>query len=675
MATRRSRTMCPMNCHPTFCGMMVETDGDRLLSVAGDKENPDSEGFLCIRGKASKEIIGNPKRLLHPMARVSRDSDEWLQISWDEAFDRIAASIESGRRDETAFWPGHGAAANDFGLFAHGQLAMRLALKAGFQFWDPIMICWGLGALGIGLTGPLEVNTKEDMSAHSDLILLWGSNFVSQPNTARHVAAAKKRGARVVTIDIRQSEACGNSDEVLIVRPGTDAALALGIMHVIVNEGLTDGGFIANHTVGFDQLRDHLQAHTPEWAESVCGVAAERIAALARDYARTEKAMICLSGSSMYKNRDGWEASRAISCLPALTGKLGKSGAGLGPRHGADPHGSGLNFILNPADRPAGDYVHNQMSDMIGAIEQGRIRTMLLFGSNMLSSFSDAARLAKGFAKMDLVVCQDLFMNDTMRRHADIVLPATAWLEDVGCKRTATHIYLMDQVLPPAGEARSMTQIVRSLAERLGIEDFYPWEGETGHIDAVLDHPSTRHATVAKMREAGGIWEQDIGHVAHPELAFPTPSGKIEFYSQAAEDHGLSPLPSHTPRSNGDYPLELRMSRTINHFHSFYDSARALPTLVQKEPQPTLWISPADAGSRAIADGDEVSIKNARGTFAAHATVTDKVPAGTLWIHDGWPGLNALTEGAAAVSDEATRIFAFSTGQSSYESFVEVARA
>ena len=246
---------------------------------------------------------------------------------------------------------------------------------------------------------------------------------------------------------------------------------------------------------------------------------------------------------------------------------------------------------------------------------------------------------------MDLVVCQDLFFNDTIRNHADIVLPATAWLEDVGCKATATHLYLMDRALQPAGEARSMSSIVRELADRLGIADFYPWEGETGHVDAVLDHPMTGHATVADLRAEGGFRALDVGAVAHPDRKFATPSGKIEFYSLRAQDAGLPALPEYMPRDSLGYPLELRMGRSINHFHSFYDSARALPTLAGKEPGPELWMCDEDALARNIRDGGAIRIYNSRGECRASAAVNNKVPQGTVWIHDGWPGLNTLTDG------------------------------
>ena len=671
---REARTMCPMNCHPTFCGMKVTVEDDRLIDVKGDPDNPDSEGFLCVRGRAAQEIIGNPERILHPLARTPEG--DWQRISWDEALDRIIASIERSGRERVGLWSCHGAVANDYGVFANAGLSTRLALMAGFQVWDGAMVCWGLGGLGFGLTGTMQVNTKEDMSANAELIIQWGSNQASQPNTARHIAQAHKRGARVVAIDVRQSEACRAADESFIVKPGTDAALALAMAHVIFRENLQDDAFIEQHTLGAEALRDHVATCTPQWAAEICGVEAERIEKFAREYASTERAMLLLGGSSLYKDANGWQASRAISCLPGLTGKLGKPGAGFGPRHGAEAHGHGLNPGIVAFDaRPPGNYIPNQISAIIDAIDNGSIQTMLLFGSNLTSSFADAQRVRNGLRSMDLVVAHDLFMNDTIRECADLVLPATSWLEGLGVKATTTHLYLMDKILEPAGETRSVPDVVQALAKRLEINDFYPWHDDGGHIDAVLDHPCTGHTTIKALREMGGIAALEVSHVAHVDHAYTTPSGKVEFYSEVAERAGLPALPTYLPRDESPFPLELRMGRTMNHFHSFYDSGRALPSLVRRDAGPQLWISPADAASRNVDDGAEIEMHNDQAYFTATAKVTDRVPVGTVWIHDGWPGLNDLTNGDASISDEVSRLFPFSTGQAAYDAFVEVTAA
>src|SRR6266851_2120054 len=649
------RTMCPMNCHPTLCGMLVDVEDGRIARVRGDPDNPDSRGFLCIRGHAARGIIGNPRRLLYPMRRTGR-SGAWQRTSWEDALDLIAERARAAGPAAVGTWSGHGFFANNYGTRLSSQLLRRFANLYGCQWWDPIMICWGLGAFGLGLTGVLEANTKEDMGAHAALVVLWGANLASQPNTGRHLAAARRRGAHVVTIDVRRTEAAGQSDETLLIRPGTDAALALGMMHVLVAEQRCDAAFIARHTVGFDALAAHVAKYDVAWA------------------AATKPAMILLGGSSMYKGAHGWQGARAVACLPALTGNLGIPGGGLGPRHGAASHGQGLASIAARERRPPGDYVPNQMPRITEALEGGRVRVLLLFGTDMVSSFADAGRVGAALGRLDLLATYDLFMHDTARRHADLVLPSTSWLEDLGCKSTNTHLYLMPKVFEPPGEARPPAWVLRELARRLDVSDFFPWADEAGPLDAILDHPATGHATAAALAAEGGIRALRVSHVAYPDLAFDTPSRKVEFVSERAASFGLPALPVFETAAPSSYPLALRTGRTLTHFHGFYDHGRALPSLAAADPEPRLWISPADAAGRGLDDGDDIRVFNARGEMRARALVTDRVPAGTVWMRDGWDGLNTLTSGAPVLPDAAVDLFDFSGGQAEFEAAVDVAR-
>jgi anaerobic selenocysteine-containing dehydrogenase len=675
------RTMCPMNCHPTLCGMQAEVHDGKLVGVKGDEGNPDSQGFLCVRGQASREIIDNPARLLYPLIR-DRRTDPFRQATWDEAFGRIVSGM--AQPEAVGIWPGHGTFTTNYGTRINAQLLARFANFHGCQFWSPSMICWGLGAFGLGLTGMLETNTKEDMGEHAQLIILWAANLTSQPNTARHLLAAKRRGAHLVAIDVRRTEAAAKSDDVLIIRPGTDTALALALLHVICAEQRHDTAFVARHTVGFDRFAAHLQAYPPAWAAEITGIPAEQIVALARRYAGTRPAMIVLGGSSMHKGANGWQAGRAIACLPALTGNVGISGGGFGPRHGSAAHGRGLGNIVEPRRNAHTTVIPNQMSAVTAALREGRIQTLLLMGTNMLSSFADAAQVELGLQRTPLVVSYDLFLNDTARQFADIVLPGTAWLEEVGCKMTHTHLYLMEQALEPPGETRSLYRLVKDLAERLNLEGFHPWASEEAMVNVILDHPCTGHASIAALRAEGGIRALNVSHVANPTLDFDTPSRKIEFYSVQAERLGLSPLPSYdapasqkaaTGSAGSVYSLALTQGRTLAHFHSFYNNGRELPTLARLEAEPALWMSPDDAAMRNVADGAAIRIFNARGDLHARARVTDRIPPGTVWMRDGWPNLNRLTAGAPVLPDAAVDLFAFSAGQASFDTMVEVTLA
>jgi anaerobic selenocysteine-containing dehydrogenase len=658
--------------------MLVEVERNEVVGVRGDPDNPDSRGFLCIRGQAAREVFENPGRLLYPLVRDRRE-DPFRRATWDEALERIATSLSAHPPKATAIWPGHGTFTTNYGTRVSAQLFARFANFYGSQFFNPTMICWGLGAFGLALTGMQETHTKEDMGEHSRLILLWGANFASQPNTARFVNAARARGAQIFAVDVRQTEATAKADEVLLLRPGTDGALALALMHVICAEQLFDAGFVASHTVGFEALAEHVRKFSPLWAAGVTGIAAERIVELARLYASTRPAMIVLGGSSMHKGDNGWQGSRAIACLPGLTGNVGIPGAGFGPRHGASAHGRGLASITEPQRRTPGTALPNQMATVLEAMHDGRIANMLLMGTNMLSSFADSNRVAEGLARTRLVVSYDLFLNETAKRFADVVLPSTAWLEELGCKAAFTHLYLMEPALAAAGETKPATWVMRELAARLGLGGFFPWASDEALLDAILDHPATGRATVASLRTQGGIGELRISHVANPTLEFDTPSRKIEFYSEDAAHLGLPALPEWTaafdPEADARYPLTLSQGRTLAHFHSFYNNGRELPTLARRELEPRVWISTVDATSRGLADGAPIRVYNARGELQARAHVTERIPVGTLWLRDGWPGLNGLTDSASVLPDAAADRFTFSAGQSTFNARVEVTGA
>jgi len=429
---------------------------------------------------------------------------------------------------------------------------------------------------------------------------------------------------------------------------------------------------------GFEELSRHVRQFTPQWAAKETGVDADRITAFARAYAITKLAMIVLGGSSIHKGSNAWHAARAVSCLPALVGSYGIAGGGLGSRHAATAHGAGFATIAAADRRPPGNYIPNQMSEIAAALGDGRVRVLVLFGVNMLSSFADTGSVAAGLERLDLVVCHELFMNETTRRFADVVLPGTAWLEDVGCKATHTHLYLMERILPPAGETRATQDVLKGLADRLGITDFYPWASQEELIDAVLDHPATGGATIASLRANGGRAPLKISHVAYPDRRFHTPSGKIEFYSARAVEAGLPPLPVYEARPRpaaDDYPLALCQGRTLTQFHAFYDHGQALPILAQRDAGAQLWISPDDATGRELSEGDAIRVYNRRGTFSAKAHITDRIPPGVVWMRDGCVGSNQVTSGAPVLPEKALGLFHFTVGQAEYRAMVEVEAA
>jgi anaerobic selenocysteine-containing dehydrogenase len=676
---RQITTMCPMNCLPTQCGMRVEVEDNRLLSIKGDPDNPDSQGFLCIRGQASREIFENPKRLLYPLRRVGeRGEDRWEQCSWDEAYAIIVKAIQATRPERVGLWRGHGIGTTGP---TGTTLVSRFGLLGGFQQWSSSIVCWAMGGYGLELTGTLKTNTKEDMAAHSSTILLWGATLASQPDLAPHLVAARKRGARIIHIDVRRTEVSRHADEVLVLRPGSDAALALAMAHVILQEKLHDQEFIDNHTLGFAQFAAHVQQYTPEWASAITGIEPERIRDLARRYATQKPAVIVLGGSSIFKHQHGWEPARAISCLPALTGQLGVAGGGLGQRHGASPEAAGYADVLANVVKKIPDEVTipSHMASITEAFTSGQLDVLLLFGTNMLSSFADANELARGLARVGLIVSYDLFMNATARQYADLVLPATAWLEDIGLKQTATHVYLMERALEPAGECRTLITLLRQLAQRLAIADFFPWRDEEEYVNALLAEQkmeSGEPLTVAELRRRGGYWQRHgLAHVAYQDHNFSTPSHKVEFWSERAQQAGLSPLPTYTAPASEQYPLRFCQGRTLTAFHAFFDEGQALPTLARVNRGPELWIHPQDAQKRQITHGASVVIANQRGQFEAVASVTDALLPGVVWMRDGWAGINRVTSGAPIVPLIANNLVpGIPGGQAAYEAWVEVSR-
>lgn len=665
---RTVRTMCPMNCLPTVCGMRVDIEEDRVVGVHGDPDNPESRGFLCIRGRATQEIVDNPDRILHPRVR-DRRTEAWRTATWEEALDRITTAIRATTPERVAVWAGHGALTNGLG----SPLAARFANLLGAQWWSPAIVCWGVGGFGAWLTGITAVNTADDMAANSDLILLWGANLASQPTTAPRVVAARRRGARVIAIDVRRTEAFGHADQGLVVRPGTDAALALAMLHVIIREGLADEPFARRHTVGYDDLVAHLGPFTPAWAAGETGLEAAVIEDLARTYAAAGSAVILLGGSSMHKSSAGYEAARAITCLPAVTGHLGRPGAGMGPRHGAGTGSNALVGIVPPSRLPAEHVIPGEMSSILDHLERGDVDVLLLPGTNMRSSFTGGGRLDRALFRTGTVVCIDLFMSDTARRYADVVLPGTSWLEETGFKLGPSHIHLMDRALTPRGDAKPVWHLFRELAARLGMTGYFPWADAEEVVDAMLAGDLTRRRTVADLRLEGPSARTAAPDHAYGSLRFDTPSGKVELRSSEAVRLGLPALPSYTAPRRDAYPLQFTQGRTLNHFHAFFDHGRALPTLARADPEPRLWIAPADAAARGIAEGDRIRLHNARGEMLAVASVTDRVPSGTVWMRDGWLGINDLTDPGRTVPDAAVTAFT-PAGSARFDARIEVSR-
>ena len=339
------------------------------------------------------------------------------------------------------------------------------------------MICWGLGAFGLGAHRRARNQHQGGYGRASQLSFCWAANLASQPNTARHLLAAKRRGAHVVTIDVRDTEAAAKSDEVLLIRPGTDAALALAMMHVICRSRAARRGISSRNTRSASSaLAAHVQGVPARLGRRDHRYPARRRSSHWRAaMPRRGPAMIVLGGSSMHKGANGWQAGRAIACLPALTGNLGVAGGGFGPRHGSAATARPGQH-LRPGRTPRAGHGHPQSDvGVIGGAARGARPHPVADGHEHAVIVRRCRRRgARDCTRTDLIVSHDLFLNDTARRFADVVLPGTAWLEELGCKMTHTHLYLMEQALAPAGETRSLYRVVSELAAQLDVRRLPP---------------------------------------------------------------------------------------------------------------------------------------------------------------------------------------------------------
>jgi len=676
-------TTCPYNCWPVNCGLEVTTRDGRLAHVRGNPHHDVSRGMLCVKGASAGEIATSPARLMTPMRREGeRGSGRWRPIGWDEALDcigsRLRANIEAGRREANALYHSHG---NIVQRINWKILTPRFANLTGMTLWDGNFPCWYDVGVAQALTGYFGAHDPTEIGTHTRALVNWAQDpCASQANLVPYLTALRERGGLVVTVDPRVTQSAALSD--LHVRPrlGSDVWLANAVAHILIEEGRYDREFVADRTAGFDAYRTHLRPFTPERAARECGVPLHQIETLARIYAEEKPLSTNLSRGALGKHRGGVQMVRAILCLAALSGNVGVKGGGAVWGESVE-----WNLDLQAEDRrPPAPYPVNNFAAIDAALEQGAIDVLLVVGGNPLSQWPDGNRLRAQLGRLGLVVVYDLFMNHTAREAADIVLPGTSWLEELGLRASNARIYLMDQALEPPGECREASAWMAALAPRLGVDDYFPWSGKEACLDACLESISCAGATVASLRRRPDGLPAHVPDVPHADGRFSSPSGKFEFRSAAAERLGLPPLPTHedpfesrtaTPERATRYPLELISARRNTQFHSFHDSHRHLPTLRALEPGPLLQMHPADARDRGLGDGVQAVLFNDRGEGVVRLEITTEVPPGTVSLDDAWPELNRVTPAYAACPPSVTMALGMG-GQPAYQNtLVEVRRA
>ncbi len=674
--------VCPHDC-PDTCSWQVAVDktSGRAVDIWGHSRHPVTLGRLCGKVDRYLERTYNPARLTTPLKRIGpKGSGQFAPVSWDEAIDDIAARLQVIIREHGAeavlpysyagamgLLQGEGMASRFFNRMGTSRLARTICSEAGFEGY-----LYTLGAA--------EGLEPEDF-AHARLILIWGSNtLTSNMHLWPFIQAARKRGARVIVIDPARTRTAKAADEWIPIRPGTDGALALAMMHVIIGEGLHDADYVAAHTLGFDQLAERVQAWTPERAASITGVDARRIRDLAREYATAHPVAIRIN-YGLQRHRGGGMAVRNITCLPALVGAWRERGGGIQlsasgffrqmdfdglyrpdllgertPRTLNMPR-LGDALSLDPA-RLARAWYHPRPVDAIPApAEAGPpVKALVVYNSNPAAIAPDQAAVIAGLAREDLfTVVLEHFQTDTAD-YADYVLPATTQLEhwDILKPYGTAYLSLNQPAIEPLGESLPNSEIFRRLAAAMGYDEPAFREDDAAILRDLVErqrHPRFEGVTWERLLAEGFVrlnLPQPILPFARGD--FPTPSGKCEFYSQRMADDGYDPLPAFTPpmwMEGAEEDQKPGLSKKPGFSaplvcisppaHAFLNTSfGAVERLRQRAGEPHLLIHPQDAAARGVEDGDIVQVRNELGGVTLPARVSDGLIPGTVLAPSTW---------------------------------------
>ena len=657
---------CPHDC-PDTCAWQVTVEDGRAVSLRGDPTHPFTRGTLCAKVNHFIERAQSPERLLHPLRRTGpKGSGRFERVGWDEAFDQIASRLKSivERDGATAILPYSYMGTQ--GVVQANSISQRFFHRLGATRLVRA-VCGGAGGTGVTATNGIAMGIMPEDIVHSRHIILWGTNtVVTNVHLWPFIREARDAGARIVVIDPAQTRTTDQADWHVRPRPGTDTALALGLMHVIVRDGLHDADYIDRYTTGFERLRERIAQYPPERVAEITGVAARDIEQLATAYATTRPSVIrTLVG--MEHHAHGGMTYRTIACLPSLIGAWRERGGGH--LHMV----SKLRMIA--LNMPSIDMPELEDTSIrnINMVQLGRaltdtsldppINALVVYNSNPAATTPHQNLVRQGLQREDLfTVVIEQFMTDTAS-HADFVLPATTQLEHLDLLWSWGQPYLTfnQPAIAPLGEALPNSEIFRRLASRMGFTDPYLQDSDEDIVRKVLDssHPYLDGITYDALKEKG--WARlkvPDDHRPYAEGGFPTPSGKCEFYSEALAKQGRDPLPAYTPGDEspeGDsplrarYPLSLLTAKSALHFLN--SSYANLPRQLRAEKEPVADIHHVDAGTRAIADGDVVRVFNDRGSLTLRARVGDRVIPGVVAVPSGWwaslsPGgssANALT--------------------------------
>ena len=626
---------CPHDC-PDTCSLVTTVQDGIAIKVQGNPNHPLTDGVLCTKVSRYTERTYHPDRLLHPMKRVGpKGSGQFQRVSWDQALHDIATRLTAiAEQHPERILPY--SYAGTMGMVQGESIAMRFFNLLGAARLDRT-ICSSAGGEALAQTFGGKVGMKVQHFAESKLILIWGSNAItSSVHFWRIAQEAKRQGAKLVCIDPRRSETADKCDVHLALKPGTDAALALALMHELITHDWLDHDYIAQHTVGFDALRARALQWPPERAAEVCGLNEQDIRQLAHDYAHIPPAAIRLN-YGIQRSRGGGNAVRAVACLPALIGAWRHRAGGV--VLSASGHALHNGVALQRPDL----HTHAKaplinMSTIGDALNTpDLVQAVVVYNSNPVAVAPDSAQVVKGFAREDLfTVVLEHFMTDTAD-HADYVLPATTQLEhwDIHNSYGHTDMVLNRPAIAPMGEAKTNTQIFRELAARMGMNNPLLQEDDESLCRLALQHPrnlqSAAPVTWAQLlRDGFAHWP--VADAPFANGGFPTASGKCEFFSERLAALGLDGLPDfipnhETPSPQDRYPLAMISPPARNFLNSSFVNVKSLRDM---EGEPLLEIHPDDAAVRQVKDGAMVRVFNDRGSYHCKATVSTRARPGMV---------------------------------------------
>ena len=680
------RGACPHDC-PDTCALLTTVENGRAIEVRGAPDHPATAGVLCTKVARYLDRTYSDQRLLHPMKRVGKKGEgRFARISWDEALETIAtrfAEIARSADGPQAIVPY--SYAGTMGLLQGSSMDRRFFHRLGASLLDRT-ICASAGKAGWGAAIGASVGMDVEQFENSRLIVIWGSNAVtSNLHFWTRAQEAKRRGAKLIAIDPYRSVTAEKCHEHIALLPGTDGALALGVMHVLIAEELLDRDYIDRYTLGFTELVARAAEWSPQRVAQTCGIEAAQVTGLARDLGTIKPAAIRVN-YGMQRVRGGGNAVRAIACLPALVG------AWRHPAGGALLSSSGT-FPVDQAalERPdliAGAPRTINMSAIGDALLDAAdppIKAIYVYNSNPVAVAPESSKVRRGFARDDLfVVVHEIFQTDTAD-FADILLPATTQLEQTDVHLSYGHLYAVanNPAIAPLGEALPNTEVFRRLAARMGFSEPCFADSDDAMARQAWRRTDPRAADLDWDALKKDGWRRLALPAIHAPFAqgnYPTASGKCEFWSATQQALGEDPLPGYLPpresaASNPDlaktYPLAFISPPARNFLNSSFAN---LPQFVAEEKTPKLDLHPLDAAARGLHEGDVVRIRNDRGSFTAALRVTDRARPGvavapSIW----WQKLAPDGRNANAVTSQA--LTDMGRAATFYDCLVEVERA